>query len=102
MTTEMANIAAAIQSDYMTAEQLTQYIDKGHRDKKRHVRKCISLLIREGYPIINLQDGRGYRMTNDVTLLKKFYNQERSRALDRLVTLKNIRKTIKAQEELEQ
>lgn len=99
MTTEMANIAAAVQRQNMTTAQLTQYIDNKHRDKKRHVRKCISLLIREGYPIVNLQDGKGYRWTDDLTLLKKFYAQERSRAIDRLLTLKNIRKTIRQKEQ---
>lgn len=97
MTAEMANIAAAIQKRPMTARELTVYVRQA-RDKMRAVRKCVADLMREGYPIINLQDGVGYRWTNDLTLLKKFYQQERSRAIERLKSLKQIRLKIKEQE----
>lgn len=98
MTNEMASIAAALQNRPMTADELTVYVPHS-RDKKRAVRKCVADLMREGYPIINLQDGVGYRWTNDLTLLKKFYQQERSRAIERLKSLKSIRLNIKEQEE---
>ena len=101
MTHEMANIAAALQKRPMTADELTVYVPQAH-DKKRAVRKAVADLMREGYPIINLQDGVGYRWTNDLTLLKKFYQQERSRAIERLKTLKTIRLNIKSQEDIAQ
>jgi len=97
MTAEMANIAAAIQKRPMTTSELTVYILRA-RDKKRAVRKRVAALMREGYPIVNLQDGVGYRWTNDLTLMKKFYHQERSRAIERLKSIKQTYLKIKEEE----
>lgn len=99
MTAEMAMIAAALQKRPMRAHELTVYINSRTRDKERAVRKCVADLMREGYPIINLQDGAGYRWTNNLSQLKKFYQQEKSRALERLKSIKSIRLLIKDMEE---
>lgn len=45
----------------------------------REMRESIEQLVKEGYPIVNFQDGAGYLLTYDPSLNKRMEKQEMSR-----------------------
>ena len=45
----------------------------------RDMRESIEQLVKEGYPIVNFQDGAGYLLTYDPSLNKRMEKQEMSR-----------------------
>lgn len=61
----------------------------------RLVRKAIEQARVDGNIIINLQDGRGYFVTEDPSVLAHQYNINQSRAMSVLVQQKFIRRKLK-------
>ena len=61
----------------------------------RKMRNIIEDARREGYIVLNDQDGTGYYSANDLDALLRHYKQERSRALSILVRLKRIRRILR-------
>ena len=73
----MAEILELLKTgNYITLEELMVITGMPERAVRQEIAK-----LRRDYPIINLQDGRGYRLTyDDVEALRKFKKQEEARA----------------------
>jgi hypothetical protein len=56
----------------------------------RHMREKIVELQKEGYPIVNTQDGCGYFLANNMDDFKRYMRQERKRALTRMNVLNQM------------
>ena len=61
----------------------------------RTMRSVVEIARREGYIVLNDQDGTGYYSINDLDALERHYRQERSRALSVLARLKRVRRILK-------
>lgn len=73
----MAEILKLLESgNYITLEELIIITGMPERAVRREIAK-----LRRDYPIINLQDGKGYRLTyDDEAALRQFKKQEEARA----------------------
>lgn len=77
---------------YTTLEELTTLTGMPERSVRREIE-----FLRRSYPIINLQDGRGYRLTyDDVEALKAFKRQEDARARHIFWRTKGVNDALKA------
>lgn len=65
-------------TDYKQVKRWALVADVGASDVR--VREAIAELQLAGYPIINLQDGRGYKLAEDCEELAAYKAQERARA----------------------
>ena len=61
----------------------------------RAVREKITNERLNGNLIINMQDGKGYFITEDMDVLEKWYHAERGRAMVKLAQLKYARRILK-------
>lgn len=61
----------------------------------RQNRKLIELAQKDGFVILNDQDGQGYYTTSDPDILCRYYFQERSRALATLARLTPLRRKLR-------
>ena len=61
----------------------------------RKVREMIEQARREGAPILNLQDGRGYYLSDELEDLRRQYKSNHRRAMSVLVQQKFLRRRIK-------
>ena len=86
------NVMNFISDKPITRKKLVELTGKGDRA----VRESITKERLKGKVIINMQDGRGYFLPNDMDVLEKWYEGERGRALVLLAQLKGARKILKA------
>lgn len=75
----------------VTREQLCRMTGLPDRKNRRLIESAQS----QGKIILNDQDGKGYYTTDDLTVMSRYYRQERSRALATLKRLSPLRKALK-------
>lgn len=61
----------------------------------RTMRQGIELL-RQEYPIVNLQNGAGYYLSYDKRELRRYHAQEMSRIKSKIAALRGVRKALEA------
>lgn len=96
-TNEKAPVGATKQKQYDTAAVVLQALKMGQvkRAELRRVTGLSDVKMRQtihdlqtlGYPIINLSDGRGYKIADDRAELERYKAQEKARAINILTKL---------------
>lgn len=85
------NILDHFKEGYNTRQELC--IRTGLND--REVRQEIENARRDGIIILNMQDGKGYFLSDKIEIMQKQYKQNQSRAMSILVQQKYLRRKIK-------
>lgn len=88
----MADILSLLKNgESITARELSMLTGMPERAVRNEIER-----LRRDYPIINMQDGKGYRIeTADINTLKAYQRQEKNRAISIFYRLAGVNKIIK-------
>ena len=91
----MADILTYLTNGYaLTSHELAVLTGMPERAVRAEIER-----LRRDWPIINMQDGKGYRLeTKNIDVLKQYQKQEKSRAIAIFYRLAGVNKQIKALE----